>query len=291
MKKIGFLLSFCLLRLIALLPYGLIARLGNFLGSVLYLLPGKRKHIVHTNLRLCFPDLAPEAREKLARSNFRQVIRSYVERSFLWFASSRRLERLIQVESAIELNTALPPSLFLGFHFIGLEASLVLSARYGQPAASLYTPMSNPWFEALAKRQRERFNGIFIPRSNSVREILKLLRQNQSIMLAADMDHGHRDSAFVPFFGIPACTLTSVSKIAKIANVQVVPFITEILPHYQGYKIKIFEPFQNYPSDDPSADALLMNRFLEKEILRLPDQYYWVHRRFKTRPDGESPVY
>jgi len=130
-----------------------------------------------------------------------------------------------------------------------------------------------------------------IPRHASARHTLRILRTGKPIMLAADMDFGLRDSVFAPFFGVQACTLTSVSRLAKLSGARVVPFVAEVEDGYTGYKLRIFEPLANFPSDDLVADAQAMNRFLESQILRMPAQYYWVHRRFKRRPHGQAPVY
>jgi len=111
------------------------------------------------------------------------------------------------------------------------------------------------------------------------------------VMLAADMDHGIENSVFVPFFGVQACTLTSVSRLARLAGARVVPFVTEVLPDYKGYKMTIFEPLADFPSESDETDARRMNEFLESQIVRFPEQYYWVHRRFKHRPEGVAGVY
>lgn len=110
-------------------------------------------------------------------------------------------------------------------------------------------------------------------------------------MLAADMDHGIHNSVFVPFFGVPACTLTSVSRLARLAHARVVPFVTEVLPDYRGYKVSIFEPLTDFPSESDTLDASRINAFLETQIRKFPEQYYWVHRRFKNRPPGVPGVY
>ncbi|WJF89117.1 lipid A biosynthesis lauroyl acyltransferase [Paraburkholderia bonniea] len=280
-----------LLRLLAWLPYRLVARFGEWLGAQLYRIPGTRRRVVQINLKLCFPDLSDDERERLARAHFSHVIRSYVERGLQWYGSAKTLARLVQVESAIDLDdSAAGPTIFVGFHFVGIEAGCMMySMRY--PVASLYTPMSNALLDQLSCRQRARFGTEMIPRGDSVRRALRVLRSGKPVMLAADMDFGLRDSVFVPFFGVPACTLTSVSRLAKAGNARVVPFITEVLPDYRGYKLKIFEPLREFPSADVSVDARRITAFLETEIERIPAQYYWVHKRFKHRPVGELPVY
>ena len=284
-------LTTALLRAFALLPYGVVARIGTGIGALLYRIPSTRRRVVHTNLKLCFPDMSDDARERLARAHFCHVIRSYVERGPQWFGNAQALARLVEVESAIDLaDIQSQPTIFVGFHFVGIEAGCMMySTRH--PVASLYTPMSNLLLDALAKRQRGRFGTEMIPRSDSVRRALRVLREGKPVMLAADMDFGLRDSVFVPFFGVPACTLTSVSRMARAGNARVVPFVTEVLPDYRGYKLTIFDALSDFPSDDVSVDARRITEFLETQVRRIPDQYYWVHKRFKNRPAGEAGVY
>ena len=291
MKKIGFYLVIGLLRAFALLPYGLVARFGSGVGGLLHRLPSSRKRVVMTNLRLCFPDRSEKDYTDLARDHFRHVIRSYVERGIQWFGSERALSRLVQIDSKIDLQDKdAPPTIFMGFHFVGIEAGCMLySMTY--PIAELYMHMSSQRIEKLAKQQRGRFGAQMISRSSSARKIVKLLRSGTPVMLAADMDHGVENSVFVPFFGVDACTLTSVSRLAKLGGARVVPFITEVLPGYRGYKLTIFEPMAEFPSASEADDARSMNAFLEQQILRFPEQYYWVHRRFKSRPSGMAGVY
>lgn len=159
------------------------------------------------------------------------------------------------------------------------------------PVASLYTRMSNAALCDLARRQRGRFGAEMIERGTSARKIVELLRSGKPVMLAADMDQGVDNSVFVPFFGVSACTLTAISRLARLGRARVVPFVTEVLPNYQGYKLTIFEPLADFPSGNDELDARRMNAFLEEQVVRFPEQYYWVHRRFKHRPPGMASVY
>lgn len=280
-----------LLRICARLPYSLLARFGETVGTLLYLIPGKRRHIVRTNIELCFPEKTDAERDVMARATFRHVIRSYVERSYQWYGSADKLAKLVTIDSAIELSDSYAqPTIFLAFHFAGIEAGCVsYSTRH--PVASVYTPMSSVSADEIALAGRARFGVEMIPRKGSARKILQTLKTGKPVMLAADMDFGLRDSEFVPFFGVPACTLTAVSRLAAASGARVVPFVTEVLPNYKGYRLRLFEPLDAYPSQDSAVDARRTNEFLETQIRRLPDQYYWVHRRFKRRPSGEAPVY
>ncbi|TDY24928.1 KDO2-lipid IV(A) lauroyltransferase [Paraburkholderia sp. BL6665CI2N2] len=293
LSRYGAKLAIALLKLFALLPYGLIARIGDGLGWLLYQIPSRRKRIVHINLKLCFPEWSDERRDDVAQKHFRHAIRSYLERSVQWFGSAKKLEKLIQLDSAIDLTDPnLPPTLFLGFHFVGIEAgSIFLNYSLKRQCGSLYQPMSNPELEEVAKAARARFGADMASRADSARIVLRWLRERKPVMLGADMDYGARNSTFVPFFGVPTCTLTAVGRLAKVGHAQVVPFIGEVLPNYKGYRLKVFKPWENYPTGDDDADARRMNAFLEEQIPLMPEQYYWVHKRFKTRPPGQPSVY
>ena len=279
------------MRLLCALPYAFVARMGEGLGSLLHKIPGKRKRIVQVNLKLCFPEKTDLEREELGRLVFRQVIRSYLERGVQWYGSAERLLSLTELESAITLHdTYEQPTIFLGFHFAAIEAVCMYYSIL-HPVASLYTPMSDKTINDISIRQRSRFGTEMVPRNSSARNTLRILRSGKPIMLAADMDFGLRDSVFASFFGVQACTLTSVSRLAKLSGARVVPFVAEVQSGHKGYRLRIFEPLSNFPSDDVAADAGEMNRFLEAQIRLIPEQYYWVHRRFKRRPQGEQPVY
>jgi KDO2-lipid IV(A) lauroyltransferase len=293
LSRFGARLAIGLLKLFALLPYGFVARLGDGLGWLLYQIPSRRRRIVHINLKLCFPEWSGERRKEVAQKHFRHAIRSYLERSVQWFGSAKKLEKLIQLDSAIDLtDPSLPPTLFLGFHFVGIEAgSIFLNYSLKRQCGSLYQPMSNPELEEIAKAARARFGADMASRADSARIVLRWLRERKPVMLGADMDYGARNSTFVPFFGVPTCTLTAVGRLAKVGRAQVVPFIGEVLPNYKGYRLKVFKPWENYPTGDDDADARRMNAFLEEQIASMPEQYYWVHKRFKTRPPGMPSVY
>lgn len=280
-----------LLRALSALPYRVVARLGSALGAVLFALPSRRKHIVLVNLRLCFPGKTVQDYDDLARSHFRHVVRSYLERGIQWFGSERSIRQLVELDSDIDLDDEnAPPTIFMGFHFVGIEVGCMLYSTH-LPVAALYTRMSNARLCDVAKRQRGRFGAEMIERSTSARKIVNLLRSGKAVMLAADMDHGIENSVFVPFFGVDACTLTSVSRLARLGKARVVPFVTEVLPDFRGYRLKIFEPLTGFPSGSDETDARSMNAFLEAQIMRFPEQYYWVHRRFKHRPAGMPGVY
>ncbi|PLZ03860.1 lipid A biosynthesis lauroyl acyltransferase [Burkholderia sp. WAC0059] len=291
MKRLSLALIVALLRTLSVLPYKFVARLGTVIGTALYALPSRRKRIVLVNLRLCFPEKTSHGHQQLAKAHFGHVVRSYLERGIQWFGSAQVIQDIVQIDSKIDLDDAsAPPTIFMGFHFVGIEVGCMLYSSH-LPVASLYTRMSNTGLCDLARRQRGRFGAEMIERATSAKKIIGLLRSGTPVMLAADMDHGVENSVFVPFFGVPACTLTSISRLARLGRARVVPFVTEVLPDYQGYKLTIFEPLADFPSRSDEIDAQRMNTFLEEQIVRIPEQYYWVHRRFKHRPPGVASVY
>ena len=291
--RVGVAAALALLKFLAILPYGLTARFGDGLGWLLYQLPSRRKRIVHINLGLCFPDWSAERVESVAQQHFRHAIRSYVERSVQWFGSAEKLKKLVIVESEVDLSDPdMPPTVLLGAHFVGIEAgSVFINYALGRTCGALYQPMSNKALDAVARTQRGRFGSEMASRADSARIVLRWLRDKKPVMLGADMDYGLRNSTFVPFFGIQTCTLTAVGRLAKTGQAQVLPFIGEVLPNYRGYRLKVFKPWQDYPTGDDAIDARRMNAYLEEQIRRMPEQYYWVHKRFKTRPPGEASFY
>jgi KDO2-lipid IV(A) lauroyltransferase len=276
--RLGVAAALALLKFLAILPYGITARFGDGLGWLLYQLPSRRKRIVHVNLRLCFPDWNAERVGSVAQLHFRHVIRSYVERSVQWFGSAEKLKKLVIVDSEVDLTDPnMPPTVLLGAHFVGIEAgSVFINYALGRTCGALYQPMSNKTLDAVARTQRGRFGSEMASRADSARIVLRWLRDKKPVMLGAD---------------IQTCTLTSVGRLAKTGQAQVLPFIGEVLPNYRGYRLKVFKPWQDYPSGNDEIDARRMNAYLEEQIRQMPEQYYWVHKRFKTRPAGEASFY
>ena len=283
-----------LLWLLHFLPLALLAALGQGLGALLWRLAAARRHIALRNLELCFPELTPPERTALAREHFGWMGRSLLERGLLWFASEARLQRLLTVKGNIKLaEQSDAPVMWWLPHFAGLEWSgpaLMLNQR--NPGVDVYQRQSNPIFDAQLLAGRARFGKTaFVDRRDGIRPVLRLIRQGYAFLNASDMDFGAKDSAFVPFFGVPACTLLAPSKIASSMNMQVQPLVVTMLPGGQGYVVEAFEPLANYPTGDLLADAHTLNAWLEARIREHPAQYLWVHKRFKTRPEGEASFY
>ncbi len=282
------------LWLLHFLPLPLLARLGNALGLLLFAFAGRRRHIVRVNLRLCFAELAEVEREQLARAHFKVLGRSMLERSLLWWARKERLVRLTRVAGAErigELCAAGQPVLMLTPHFVGLDAGGIgLAMRYD--SASIYAVQSDPVFDRLLYRGRRRFGDqLLLSRQDSVRASVRAMKAGRPLYYLPDMDFGPRDSIFVPFFGVQAATIPGLSRLARLAGAAVVPVVTRILPGGQGYAVTVGPPWTDFPTDDVAADTRRMNAWIEEAVRAMPEQYYWVHRRFKTRPAGEPRPY
>lgn len=276
------------------LPLGVQAALGRGLGALLYRLAGSRRRIALRNLELCFPQMQAGERERLAREHFGWLGRSLLERGLLWWAPRERLKRLIHVEGDVQLaERSERPVMWLVPHFMALDVAGVAALLFqSRKASSIYQQQSNPVMDAAMRAGRLRLgNAVIFPRSDSAKPLIREIRQGTAFFNLPDMDFGERDAAFVPFFGVPAATLLAPSRMARALDMVVQPVIAEILPGGAGYRVTFMPPWDDFPTDDPLADTLRLNRFVEEQIRHRPAQYLWVHRRFKTRPAGEASLY
>ncbi len=288
-------LLLALVWLLHWLPLPLLALLGRTFGRVLHLLAGSRRSVARRNVALCFPDLPPAQQAALVREHFEWLGRSVLERGVLWHASRARLKRLIHVEGDIGFAQAHPatPVMWLTPHFLGIEVAGMATQLYQQrPAFDVYAEQSNPVMDAALLRGRGRFGTAeFFSRNDGARAIVRAIRRGLVFFNSPDMDFGLRDAAFVPFFGQPAATLLAPSRMARSLGMTVQPVVGDMLPGGRGYRIRFLPPWTDWPSADPEADAARMNTFIEEQVRLHPAQYFWVHKRFKTRPPGEASVY
>ena len=278
--------------LIHFLPFRVIVAMGNGLGTVLYPLAAERRKVGTINLKLCFPGLSDEARQKLLREHFRMFARGLIERSILWWSSAEYISRLIRVEG-IEHFEAIrgKPAILLTPHFVGMDAGGQWVAQHTDTVC-MYANQKNVYLTELLLQKRARFrNQHLYSRQQGLRPILKGMRAGMPFIYPPDQDQGIRDGAFIPFFGVPAATMTSVARIAQMTGAKVVPCITRVLPGAAGYVLTFYPAWENYPSGDDIADTRRMNEFIEQRILEMPEQYFWLHKRFKTRPEGEKKLY
>lgn len=283
-----------LLWLLHWLPLPLLAPLGSGLGMLLYAALGQRRRIVDVNLGLCFPSWSEAQRRDLAHRHFRGLGRSILERGLLWWASPARLERLIQVqgvEHVRDLQAAGRPVILLAPHFVGLDMGGSRVAMLFN-VVNIYAPQRDKVVDRWVLHGRTRFGDqLLLARNEGVRTIIKAIRDGRPFHYSPDVNQRRQTSVFVPFFGVPASTVTGLPRFAKMADAAVVSCVTRMLPGGQGYRLEIGPPWADFPTEDVEADVARMNAELEKLVLTMPEQYYWVHRRFKTRPPGTPRRY
>ena len=278
-----------LIWLFSRLPGPLLRRAGEVFGLLFYLSSAHRRRIVRINLRLCFPELPTAQREKLLRAHFKAAGRSLIERGVLWWSSAEAIRKMVRIEGIQHLEGLKGRSIILlAPHFVGLDmGALRLSMEL--PIAAVYGPQRNRRMDALMTRGRSRFGMELISRKLGPRPILTSLREGKPLYYLPDQDYGRRNAVFADFFGVPASTLTGLPRLAKMANATVLPCIS-----YQttkGYVLRFYAPWDAYPTEDVEADTRTMNAFIEDRVREAPAQYYWLHRRFKTRPPGEKSLY
>ncbi|NNU44220.1 lipid A biosynthesis acyltransferase [Ramlibacter sp. B156] len=285
-------LGILFMRAIAPLPLPWLRALGYVLGLVLYALVWSRRKVVDVNLRLCFPHWSDAQRRKVARDTFVHVAQSFVDRAWLWHADPEVVRRRVVLTGAVRELAGNDATIVFAPHFVGLDAGVTgLTQQLPRRFIGIYTRQSNPVVDAWVLKGRHRFgiNPRPMSRNEGVREIISALRDGDIMYLLPDMNFGPEESIFVPFYGVPAATVPSLSRFARLGRAKVVPVITRM--RRGGYEVRVHEAWAGFPSGDAEADTALMNRRLQDYIDEMPSQYYWVHKRFKTRPPGEPTVY
>ncbi len=281
-----------ILWLLHFLPFRVLVVIGNGLGTMLYFLAAKRRKIGVTNLKLCLPALGEVERDRLLHEHFKMFTRALVERCLLWWSSAARINSLIRVEGVEHFEVLHGhPAILLTPHFVGMDAGGQWIAQQTDTVC-MYANQRSLYLTKLLLEKRARFRNQYLySRQQGLRPILKGMRNNLPFIYPPDQDQGIKDGAFIPFFGMRAATMTSVSRIAQMTGAKVVPCITRVLPGAQGYVLTFYPAWENFPSGDDMADARRMNEFIEQRVLEIPDQYFWLHKRFKTRPQGEAKFY
>jgi len=285
-------LGLALIWLLHFLPLGLLAPLGRAVGLLLYAAARERRRVALINLGLCFPERSPTELRALARRHFQAFGRNLIEHGILWWSSKRRVLDFIRIAGIEHWRAAAGrPVIFLAPHFVGLDmGGIRIGAEY--QVVSVYSQQKNPVFDAVLYRGRTRFvMPELYSRQQGVRPVVKAIRRGLPFYYLPDMDFGSRDSVFVPFFGVPAATITGLARIARLAGAVVVPAVTRQLPGARGYELRFYPAWEGFPTGDDVADARRMNAFIEERVREMPEQYFWLHKRFKTRPPGEERVY
>lgn len=279
-----------LMRLLQALPYPLLAVCGRLLGRIFQSLGRHRRHVAQVNIRLCFPHLTDSEKSALAGRHFEAFGRSFLERGLLWWAPAERIRQIVRIEGIEHLKAVGDrPVILLAPHFVGLDMGWTRLTMECD-MVSIYAQQNDPAFNDALYRGRLRFGASeLMSRQEGTRRAIKAMKAGKPFYYLPDLDYGKRDTIFVPFFGVPAATITGLSRLARMTGAAVLPAITRMTD--DGYVVEIAPPWQDYPGESIEADTLRMNAFLEAEILKMPEQYFWLHRRFKTRPSGEQRPY
>ncbi|WP_346839025.1 LpxL/LpxP family Kdo(2)-lipid IV(A) lauroyl/palmitoleoyl acyltransferase [Microbulbifer sp. SAOS-129_SWC] len=287
-------LLFALWFLVAQLPYRWQLGLGRTLGRLMLRLAPSRRTIAERNLALCFPELSDDERTQLLQRNFESNGIALMETGMAWFRSSRWLRKRLQVEGLEQLQAPQARGqgvVLMAMHFTTLEIGAAFMAMCHK-VDGMYRPHKNPVYDYMQRKGRERHGeDSEVYQRKDVRGMLRALKNGRAVWYAPDQDYGIKQGVFAPLFGQPAATVTGTSRFARVGRALVVPYTVTRLPGDDGYRMKVYPPIEEIPSGDELQDAILVNEFVEARMRENPEQYMWVHRRFKTRPEGAPNVY
>ncbi|MCH8536724.1 MAG: LpxL/LpxP family Kdo(2)-lipid IV(A) lauroyl/palmitoleoyl acyltransferase [Alkalimonas sp.] len=283
-------LGCALMWLISWLPYGVLMKLGDGLGLLLLNILKSRKKVALRNLELCFPEQSDSEHQALVRANFKESGRAVFDTIIGWWWPAWRLRKLSELHGFEHIQAALDEGkgvLLLASHMLHLEAA---GRVFGLtlPSVGFYRPHNNPLMDWLQYRGRIKANKYMIGK-REVKALMQALNEQEVCFYLPDQDYGRKKAEFVPFFAVPdTATTTGTLLFAKSANCKVIPVFTSRLPGSQGYKVECLPAFENFPSGDDAADVRRVNQWVEQAVLRHPEQYMWLHRRFKTRPNPDD---
>ncbi len=265
--------------------------LARVLGEVGWAMAVARRRVTLANLAACFPELDQAARRQLGRRVFRNLARATVDHSVLWKGSLQQIERLVRIDGLERMHDpANRPLILLAPHFVGLDAGGVRVTTVVR-AVTIYARQSNPIWDRWLAYGRSRFiQPVLIARRGAdLRAAVRAMREGLPFYYLPDIDGGDSNSIFVPFMGVPTATLPMVSRLARMTGARVMMTVTEQTE--DGYVMHLEPPWEDFPGPNVEHDTERMNREIERWVRRLPDQYLWTHRRFKTRPAGQASFY
>ncbi len=272
------------------LPQSWVAVIGNGLGVLLF--HWGRRRVTLINLAKCFPEKSEAQRLEIGRGVFKNLARATLELGHLWYAPVNiAMARCALIDRHfLDEWHGKAPVILLAPHFVGLDFGGAKVSHEYPAVFSMYSAQKNKVFDRALRRARQRWNNAeLVTRQQGLRPVLKALKAKKLFYYLPDMDFGAKDAVFVDFFGVKTATVTALSRLCEISGAKVIPLITRQTE--SGYESRFYPAWEDFPSSDPIADARRMNAFLEARILEMPDQYFWVHKRFKTRPPGEASFY
>ncbi len=286
--------AFFILYLVQLLPFAWIQKIADAIGWLAYYTVIPRRRIGETNLRRCFPEWSEAKRQAVLKSHFRHMGKLLVEYGLYWYGDAKRLYSLVRYQDKHHLDDALAAGekvIVLYPHFTAFEMA-VYALNQDLPMISMYSHQKNQTLDKQILKGRHRYNNVFlIGRTEGLRTIIKKLKSSDAPFLyLPDQDFGRKESVFVRFFGIQAATIAGLSRISALVKAKVIPAIP-IREADGTVTLRFYPAWEHFPSDNIEADAQRMNDFIEARVREHPEQYFWLHKRFKTRPEGEPPFY
>lgn len=284
-------LGLSFMRWLAGVPLPWMRRLGWLGGQVLHGVAARRRRIARTNWALCFPEHSEAQRNRAVRQHFVYFVQAWLDRSWLWESNEATVRSRLRLVGATHELQGNAPTVIFAPHFVGLDAGgTALALLTSRALISVYAEQANQAADRWIRAGRLRYGAVkLISRHQGLRPVVQAVRAAELLYFLPDMDMGPSESVFVPFFGVSAATVPTLPRLARLGQAKVVPVISRMTP--QGYDVEVLPAWPNYPGADAQADTALMNQRLEAMIQTMPEQYYWVHKRFKTRPPGEPSFY
>lgn len=284
-------LGLAFMRLLARLPLSWVRALGWAFGLLLHCVAARRRRIARTNWSLCFPHSSEAERNRAVRQHFVHFVQAWLDRSWLWEADEATVRSRLRLVGATDELVGDTPTVLLAPHFVGLDAGGTALALFApRHYISVYAEQLNEAADQWIRAGRLRFGSVkLVSKHQGLRPVVSALRSGGVLYLLPDMDLGAQESVFVPFFGVTAATVPTLPRLARLGNAKVVPVMTRMTA--SGYEVELLPAWTDYPGSDALADTALMNRRLEDMVRTMPEQYFWVHKRFKTRPPGEPYLY
>lgn len=281
-----------LLRLSCLLPYRAQLGIGRGIGRLAHSLAGERRAITRRNLELCFPERSARELDALTLAHFEALGISIIEFALGRWASDRKLVRMTRIEGAEHITRALEAGsgvILLSAHFTALEISGRVLKLNSPPFDAVFRRNRSEFLTEVLRTGREKSARRTIDK-NDIKSMVRSLREGVPVWYAPDQSYNRKQSALLPFFGVPSMTNIATGTLARLGNAVALPFFPRRLPQ-GGYVLTILPPIDGLPSGDPVEDTRRYLAILEEQIRLAPEQYYWVHRRFKNRPEPLPDVY
>ena len=279
------------MQVLSLLPLPVLRWLGWLSGHVFFRVSARRRNVVLTNLRLCFEQLSEDRLRQLAKEHFVLLGQSLWDRAWLWHAPPHVLNQRLRFNGDFDVFQDSGPLIVLAPHFVGLDAGGVAMTLLKQiPMACVYVPLSNKYVQDWMMQGRNRSSRVrSVARNEGAQPLLQILREGMRLHYSPDMDFGIQGAVWSDFFGVSAATTNSLPRLVKLSRARICTLVTRLTP--AGYSIELGPLWQSYPQGDLQADTDAMNKEIEARVKESPAQYYWVHKRFKTRPPGQPELY